>query len=81
MTLLHKSRIWIGPNLKKFNLKRFRIFKEEIPVELEKFLEDYRCRGLLVNCEKYPEVSLKMREKGNLYEILEKKLLEKLGGN
>ncbi len=73
-------KIWIGPDVKKQGLARYRIYRGELPPNVKTFLKEYKCGGLLIDCRKFPEVSLKMGEKGNVYGVLEKKLIEKLGG-
>ncbi len=72
-----KTKIWIGPPIKKIGLNKNTIFKE-VPQHILNFLDEYQCRVLLVDISKLAEVEKKRHKKGNLYNIVENNLIDKL---
>lgn len=76
----NKIYIWIGPGVKKVGLSRNTIFKGKFPQHIGDFLEEYKTSGLMIPVGKLSIVNRNRKDKGNLYDELEKRLIQKLGG-
>lgn len=76
----NKRHIWIGPSIKELGLSRNTIFRGKYPEHIDNFLKEHKISGLMIPVEKLSIINRKKKEKGNVYDELEKRLIQKLGG-